>query len=329
MSEAVQECQNRRMNPSDYIHFPKEALKAGMLLEVNLYIYLPQNKTVIHYLKSGEVVSEQEMQFLAKVNQANLLSPISEKDKILKMGVKGIAEALNAGNLDSPVVKKTASGLLNQINSDSNIIESLQDIQSMVQGLVSQFKKTPSVEAYDEAIKRAGANQFDPLNSHLQQVSAIAVLMAITVGNFTLDDLSDLATAGLLHDLGLKEITQNLADSHFKGSRKLSNQEKIIYIRHIDFTLDRVKRDHINITPGVKRIIEQHHENWDGTGFKNQSGNKIYRAARIFRIADEVVSLIQDHSQCSGYQSALLKLKDEVGIYDPAILDALLVLVRA
>ena len=139
-----------------------------------------------------------------------------------------------------------------------------------------------------------------------------------------MDDLSDIAAAGLIHDLGLKEITKELADSHIKEIRKLSNQEKLVYMRHIDLTLERLKKEKLSITPGVQRIIELHHENWEGSGFKGFMGNKIYRPARLLRIADDLVSLIQNQSNQMGFSSALELLTKETGAYDPIIFGSLI-----
>ncbi len=316
------------MDLSAFIPLPKEILKEGFTLPLNVHVHLPNNKSIVHYRKVGDVITRQDVEFFNKVNPLHLLLPKSELPKLYEIGSKAITADLKAGNVSSPALKATAASVLSTVSSDSNLAESIQGISTLVQDLISQFKKTPSVTAYDEALKRAASHSHDPLTAHHQQVSSISVLMAITAGDFSMDDLSDLAAAGLIHDLGLKEITNSLADSHIKGMKKLVNQEKLVYMRHLDLSLERIKKEKLGITPGIQRIVELHHENWDGTGFKGQMGTKIYRPARLIRIADDLVSLIQDPTQSLSYQEALLKLRHEKGAYDPVILDTLMATVK-
>ena len=154
-------------------------------------------------------------------------------------------------------------------------------------------------------------------------VPPLAVLMALAVGEFSMEDLTDIAAAGLLHDIGLKDTAKFLSNSHTRGIRKVAETEKVIYMRHIGFTIDRIKREKIPITPGVLRIIELHHENWDGSGFKGYPAYKIYRAARVLRIADDFVSLLQDRNLELNYYAAIDLLMTQTGMYDPVMLEIL------
>ncbi len=308
---------------SDYTVFPKTLIKEGAALGMNVFIHMPQNGWIIPFRKIGDMIGKEEIEFLSKVQNENLLILIEEKNKINQLRAQVMAEELNRGEINSPVVKENAKETLNTLNESANITQSMEGVGNLVQNLISLFKKSPSVAAYDETLKLAASKSSDPLISHHQQVSSIVVLMALTVGDFSPDDLSDLAAAGLVHDLGLADITKSFTDSHIKELKKVNSQEKVIYMRHIQFTLDRIKKEKISLSPGMQRIIELHHENWDGTGFKAYAGNKIYRPARLLRIADDLVCTIQDKNANLGFQEALKKLSAEGAIYDPDMMKLL------
>ena len=303
---------------------PLETLRVGLTLPFNIHILLPQNESVIHFRKVGDIVSEGDMTFYHKIPPAHLLLPIAEVNKLYEMMAANMGFALQNGEINSPIVKQTATEVLETFKSPANLDHLLKGVSSMVESLIAQFKKTPSVLAYDEALKRATERSSDLLSAHHEQVSSIAVLMGLSLGDLSLDDISDLAGAGLLHDLGLKEITQEISLGHLKGLKKVNPQEQTVYMRHIQLGLDRIKKEKISVTPGMQRIIELHHENWDGSGFRAYVGNRIFRPARILRIADDLVSLISDKSLNLGFKAALEKLNLDSQFYDPEILQFLL-----
>ena len=311
---------------SDFTFLPKESLQAGTVLKINVYILMPQNKTILNYRKVGAVLTAEDMKVIQATAAENLLFLKTEVNAFYEMGAVVFEIGIAEGDLSSPVMKANALSVLNSISGggEQDLAQVLQGVTAMVQSLLSQFKKTPSITAYDEALKKAALQSTDPSVAHHLQVSSLGMLMAIAAGNFSMDELSDIATAGLIHDLGLKDITNTIADSHIIGKNEFSNQEKIIYMRHIDLTLERIKKERIPITPGISRIIELHHENWDGSGFKSYLGNKIYRPARVLRIADEMVSYITGQKMNFGFQIALALVNRNAGFFDPQIMQALL-----
>lgn len=304
-------------NPRFYSIFPRELIQVGVTLEIHLHVYLPANGSLLLFRKAGTTIGPEDMDSFLKIPEDRLLYSDSDAPKLNAMRAKVLSLNVANGELSAPVVKETAAGMLQTLAPTTNLSNCMNQAASLVQNLIREFKNSASVSAYDEVLKRAAAKNPDPLDAHHEQVSTVAVLMALTVGEFSMDDLSDIATAGLVHDLGLRDITHALAESHVKEIRKLENQEKIIYMRHVALTLEHMKKEKIAITPGVQRIIEHHHENWDGSGFKNAAGTKIYRPARILRMADDVVSLVQNSANQIGFQEALQRMSAETGVYDP------------
>ena len=299
-------------------------MKAQMTLPLSVYVHLPQNQSIIHFRKIGDVLSEADILFINKVAPANLLLLASEMESLYPLLANDLKQGIKSGEINTPEVKESASEMLQTLSGPSDLNHLMRGVSDFVESLVLQFKKTPSVIAYEDALRRAVERSGNPLTSHHQQVSSVAVLMALTVGDFSMDDISDIAAAGLVHDLGLNDVPQNLLKSHVSELKKVGSQEKIIYMRHIQLTLDRIKKEKISITPGMQRIIELHHENWDGSGFRAYLGNRIFRPARVLRLADDLVSVIQDRSLNLTFSGALQHLNTDNSAYDPALLAALL-----
>lgn len=311
-------------NLSQYATLPKKALKAQMTLPLNVFVHLPQNQSIIHFRKIGDVISDADLVFINKIAPSNLLLPVTEMESLYPLLAGALSEGIRAGEINTREVKESATEVLNTFSGASDLDHLMKGVSAFVEGLVLQFKNTPSVSAYEDALRRAAERSGSPLTAHHQQVSSVAVLMGLSAGDFSMDDLADIAAAGLVHDLGLSDIPQNLMKSHLSELKKVSSQEKVIYMRHIELTLERIKKDKINMTPGMQRIVELHHENWDGSGFRAHVGNRIFRPARVLRLADDLVSVIQDKSLSLTFHGALEKLKKNGAVYDPALLTSLL-----
>ena len=70
----------------------------------------------------------------------------------------------------------------------------------------------------------------------------------------------------------------------------------------------------------------KHHENIDGTGYPNGlKGEEIPQVARLIRVAESYVSLSSKRSyrEAMDKETAVSKLKDQPGLYDVAVVEAL------
>ncbi|WP_372651183.1 HD-GYP domain-containing protein [Halobacteriovorax sp.] len=92
---------------------------------------------------------------------------------------------------------------------------------------------------------------------------------------------------GLLHDLGKIKIPTHIINN----SGKLDDEQFSMIKKHPKFGFDLLSSSEIDC-PGVdfsivKRIVHEHHENFDGTGYPSGlKGDEIHLLARITAIAD-------------------------------------------
>ena len=111
------------------------------------------------------------------------------------------------------------------------------------------------------------------------------VLYALVIGlreELSTKELMDLALGCAMHDLGKRNISNNILDK----PNKLSDSEFKAIKQHPLYGIEFA--DSINVADSrVKKIILQHHEKLDGTGYPfNLDYSKIDHLARIAAVAD-------------------------------------------
>lgn len=308
----------------EYCNISKSLLVIGETLPADIYLFMPKNKSLVHFRRKGEVLSIEDSQTLAKVEEKNILIHRKDKDILLQYSSKQIGQALKSGDVSHPSVQAAAAGILSQFDdplleaspelvaTGAESREMLVKAPEMVKNILSQMSGAPSLEIYERVLKQA-QDSASALENHNQQVSALAVLMLLTLGEASMDDLADMATAGLFHDVGLKGLPQVLTQKHLDCDETLNSSEKITYLRHVEISIDTLKRLYPDVRPGCLRIIEHHHEQWDGSGFRGVKGNLCFWLARVFRIADEVVCRLNSGKFQGGLKKILLEMSLIIG----------------
>jgi len=161
----------------------------------------------------------------------------------------------------------------------------------------------------------------DPyLVEHSIRVSRLATTLARKMG---LDAAStaEIKAAALLMDIGMIAVSDRLLDSKMPlGKRKKTQiREHVGYGKQLLSVVITNER--------ILRLIECHHEHWDGSGVLRLSGEQIPLGARILRVADAYATMISErpyHRALSPEKAAKL-LKEGAGSrFDPRVVEAFL-----
>ncbi|MDQ3131199.1 MAG: HD domain-containing protein [Acidobacteriota bacterium] len=132
--------------------------------------------------------------------------------------------------------------------------------------------------------------------------------------------LRDLELGALMHDIGKIGVP----DAVLRKPAKL-NEEEWEQMRLHPLHGQKILRN-IAFLEGATRIVAQHHEKWDGTGYPfGLRGEDIDIGARIFSVADTYDAIISDRVYRKGrpYQEALEELEKFAGTqFDPLIVEA-------
>ena len=134
------------------------------------------------------------------------------------------------------------------------------------------------------------------------------------------ETMKALEFGSLLHDIGKIGVP----DSILRKPAKLTDEEWVRMKEH-PYHGQQILRG-IEFLEGAARVVAQHHEKWDGTGYPHGlRGEDIDICARIFAVADAFDAITSDRVYRRGksYQEAAKELDDWAGRqFDPKVVEA-------
>ncbi|MCJ7546797.1 MAG: PAS domain S-box protein [Deltaproteobacteria bacterium] len=164
----------------------------------------------------------------------------------------------------------------------------------------------------------------DPYTAgHQRWATRLACAIAREMG-LTEERIEGIRMAGLIHDIGKINIPAEILSKPGQLSDIQYNMVKI----HAQVGCDILRE--IKFPWPVAKIVLQHHERWDGSGYPERlSGEEIILEARILAVADTVEAMAshRPYRVAHGIESALEEISQNRGtLYDPAVVDACLTL---
>ncbi len=164
----------------------------------------------------------------------------------------------------------------------------------------------------------------DPYTAgHQRWATRLACAIAKEMG-LSEEQIEGIRMAGLIHDIGKINIPAEILSKPGQLSEIQYNMVKI----HAQVGCDILRE--IKFPWPVAKIVLQHHERWDGSGYPERlSGEEIILEARILAVADtvEAMSSNRPYRVAHGINSALDEISHKRGtLFDPAVVDACLTL---
>jgi putative nucleotidyltransferase with HDIG domain len=134
------------------------------------------------------------------------------------------------------------------------------------------------------------------------------------------DEMKSLEFGSLLHDIGKIGVP----DSILRKPAKLTEEEWVRMREHPQHGQQILRG--IEFLQGAARVVAQHHEQWDGSGYPlGLRGEDIDICARIFAVADAFDAITSDRVYRRGksYEAAAQELDDWAGRqFDPKVVEA-------
>ena len=153
--------------------------------------------------------------------------------------------------------------------------------------------------------------------THVCNVSLYCAVIGKSLGTLGVSELADLATAGLLHDIGKRHIPQQVLNK----TEKLTKDEWDL-IREHPTTGFRELATRGDLSWSQLMVVYQHHERLDGTGYPTGVKNDdIHPWARICSVADvfDAMTCQRPYRQALPISEACDHLKQKAGRwFDPA-----------
>lgn len=133
--------------------------------------------------------------------------------------------------------------------------------------------------------------------THSMNVCVFTIALASNFGVSPQQELNDLATGALLHDIGKSEVPKNLLNKE----GPLSPEEMAVMQQHVIWG-ERILGANPRMTPARMLPVSLHHEKLNGKGYpRGLAGEQIHLHGRIAAIADCFDAMTTNRS----YQSAM------------------------
>ena len=229
-------------------------IEAGTLLTTKMHSLL-SNQKALYILKGADGMQ--------KLNCKNLKSYI-ESNKNLNEKTIGFIYEVN-------------SKLFKKMVDDEYSSVKILCVESIVKNIIFLIK---SKKQYLKESIQYFSNDYQ-LDFHSLHVSIYAVNIGYFLG---LDDheLLSLGMAGLLHDVGLQTINENI----IQKDSELDSQEIEIVQQHPKHSVEIIMHHHIH-NPYIIDAVMHHHERYDGSGYPDKlRKNQISDFASILAISD-------------------------------------------
>lgn len=283
-------------------------------LTFDLYIYFKDQ--YLCYVKRGEQLSEDKFQKLKAQKVAKFF--ITENDEV---NYQKFLDALLDETLSNPKV---------------DLEEKVNMAEGAASSAVERMQKYPTESAYRatekaaKSLRQVISNNPDALKKifgkkvekneeiikHSLNVCALAVKLA-EVKRCSEDELDNLGTAALIHDIGLTTMNKNDIQLFYKPKKLLSNEDKRVYYLHCKDAAS-ILKDKPFVTPAILELVINHEEVISGLG-----PNKKQKLS----MSEEILSLVNNYdkriitNKTSPAQTLKDMMIDELGNYELNLLN--------
>ena len=246
------------------------------------------------------------------------------KEKRIKLSLSiGIACSPNDGSTQKSLIGAADSRMYHSKSKGGNMITAHEDSPYLSRETGTLLRSLSNLVHLIE--KNRGMGSAHEGTAHSQNIRTLAIELGHALALST-ERIFMLEQASILHDIGCLYIS----------SATLNKREALTDIEWAEIKKHTVIGEEIIevITPSneielqhLKRIIGQHHEKIDGSGYpRGLKGDDIVLEAKILAIADTYIAMTskRPYRAALSKQAALTEIQQLAGIhYEPAVVEAL------
>jgi putative nucleotidyltransferase with HDIG domain len=271
----------------DFSKISIDNFMTGQQLKYDIFIKLKEDK----YIKIAHKNENLDIQRLKIYQQKGLKFLYLKREdfrKYLGLNVELLKIVNNNTSLEKEkklnILKHTSEIILEQLYTESVHPESLSVAKDILESSFDMILDTRDGMELAQAIKNGGDKNY----AHHLAVSFYAIIIARGMGWSSLSTLFKVSMAGLLHDIGEREIPKELLD---KSRGELTFAEIKILESHPEKSAQ-ILANCPSVPSDVIQIVLQHHENCAGRGYPYRlRKSQINPLARLIAVADTFCEL--------------------------------------
>lgn len=301
----------------DYFEAKVSDLKPAEKIDFDIHLYFTANHHIMLWRSKDEVIAPEFLEkyrtrgvtkmwihrddlaayqrYMNPARAAAANAQVQEAKAVAAEIAEKITETMQAPALPpaekAAEVAALAQELVRQVTLPETQVAQKQTNQAVAQA-VQQVINDILDTMLDQTRDRAKAqikdlwklSHIDPDLEHAVNVSTFAVIFAMAFGRIDAELLADIALAGLLHDIGLTQVSPFAT---IKPWRTFELADLQAYATHVNAGIALVDQLTPEASPRVKMLIQQHHEKFDGTGYPaGLDGFHVDDVAQLVVIAD-------------------------------------------
>ncbi len=278
-------------------------------------VYLLISGQPVLFRKTGDVISLDRAKQLRDHGGATLLVPDEQRTAYLDSLKSAVKDPEVKVEEKSTLIKETAYIHIHDLFTKKDIQPVISEARSLVDDMVS-FVSTDVAAV--SSLMRLSAHDYYTYN-HSVDVAVYSIVLAKKIfGSDNREMLIQAGLGGLLHDIGKRRIDLSIINK--QGALTATEWAEIK--NHPSYGLEFLK-DVKSVPEEAKKIVYQHHENFDGTGYpKGVSGEDISKLSRVVAIADVFDALTTKrsyHDAISPAQALDIMHGMQPGKFDPSL----------
>jgi HD-GYP domain-containing protein (c-di-GMP phosphodiesterase class II) len=292
-------------------------VEPGTVLDFETNVYLPFNKKYICLSNAGDSLDADRIERMKKSKFNSIQVPADQMPKFYQYSASRL-RSMGDGHLSETEKREKLQGAVRDLVSglftdQAASFETGQAIMKDCGEIVKSFIMQGGEGDWFLKIQNVLGNRGDSY-SHAGNVSTLAALFSMALG---IGKPEDMALAGLLHDIGIAELPAAIQST---DPSKMTKEQFEIYKKHPEMSVNLIKARKIVVPEIVTKVIMQHHELYNGTGYPHGFfGDRICKEAQVLAIADrfdEMTVLVEGRPLLTPLE-AIEKLRTEQ-VNDPS-----------
>jgi len=249
----------------EYVPLKITTVQPNTALTFDLYIYFKEH--YLCYTPKGNTIEEDKLEKLVTQEITDFFIPQDQIDNVSIFLDQAISMALYRDK-DSTLSDEESVSIMDGVASTA--IEQMQQApteksyamtQKAAKGLRELVTKNPKAL---KSLFGKKSKEADLIVNHCISVCGLATKLAEHI-RLPEDDIDNLATAALIHDIGIPHSPPEVATLFFQDISELSGEQKYEYFKHTKASSELLNSKPF-ISVKVEELVQNHEENCQGTG---------------------------------------------------------------